>query len=390
MNEQEMKDLQGKVDGLREIIIMHFSEEKQKEEKGKLIDEIIAKIHPPKREMKWALPGADGKLPEDKIYLGQFLKAVDPHHRLTVKPEIIEAVKKAWVTMTEDDDAQGGFAVPVEYANEIIKLELGESILRRLARNFPMGSLTRKVPRQLTNVTVTWTGEHVAKTSTKPTGEQLTQTAKKLAAVVPMTDELLEDNNVNLDRFIMELIAEAMGREEDRVGFVGQVAGGDPFNGVWYATGVNVATMSGANLVADDLVDAIMGINANYRQGATLITSTHGLRLIMKLKDLQNRPLWQMPTQGSPANIYGYPYEISDQIPSTLGTGTQTAILFGNWKKYFWVSDRGGYEVKSSIAASDITNSESAFMQDETWYRFKKRMSLDVALPAAFIRMAVA
>jgi HK97 family phage major capsid protein len=253
-----------------------------------------------------------------------------------------------------------------------------------------MQTLTRQVPRQLTNVTVTWTDEATAKTVTKPTFGQLTQTAKKLAAVVQMTDELLQDNSVELDNFVKELIAEAMAIEEDRVCFAGNTGGGDPFNGVLYAAGVNTATMAGANLTADDIVDEIMSINAKYRTGATLVTSTTGLQLIMKLKDSQGRYLWQVPNGNQPPRIWTAPYEISDQIPTDLGTGTnETAILWGNWKKYLWISDRGGYEVVASNSAADFNGNKSAFMSDETWFRFKKRMSLDVALPQAFVKMQV-
>lgn len=384
---------------LREILEMRFSPEKQAEEKEKLFKEIMDKIHPPKRTMVFGPPREtpegktveklieDGKMPESGIFLGQILKAValDDHQFLT------EAGIKT--IMSETTPAQGGYTVPVEYSNEIIKLERAGSILRQLARVFPMKSLTRLLPRQLTNVAVTWTDEAETKTETKPTFDQLTQTAKKLAAVVKMTDELLEDNSVDLDQFIMELIAEAMGLEEDRVGFAGDVTGaGDPFNGVLYAAGVNVATMAGANVTFDDLVDLIMSLNAKYRQGATLITSTTGLQILMKIKDAQGRYIWQVPGEGQIPRIWTYPYKISDQIPINLGAGTnQTAILFGNWKKHFFVSDRGGYEVFSSKSASDWVAGAlvSAFMQDQTWSRFKKRMSLNVALPVAFSRILI-
>jgi len=74
---------------------------------------------------------------------------------------------------------------------------------------------------------------------------------------------------------------------------------------------------------------------------------------------------------------------------STYGLGAETAILYGNWKKYLWVSDRGGYEIYASRDASDFGTNESAFMLDETWFRFKRRMSINVALPVAFSRMLV-
>lgn len=395
------EELLKKVAELREILDMRFSPEKQAEERKKLFDEVMAAVHPPKRTMRFgpskeSLEGMsvdklieEKKMPENGVYLGQVIRAValGDHQFLSEA-----GISREKTIMSEGTPAQGGYTVPVEYANEIIKLQRAGSILRQLARIFPMATLTRLLPRQLTNVAVNWTEEGAVKTETKPTFSQLTQTAKKLAAIVKMTDELLEDNSVNLDQFIMELIAEAMGLEEDRVGFAGNTGAGDPFMGVLYAVGVNLVTMVGANVTFDDVVDLIMALNAKYREGATLVTSTTGLQVLMKIKDSQGRYLWQIPGAGQVPKIWTYPYKISDQLPTNLGTGTdETPILFGNWKKHFFLSPRGGYEVFSSKSASDWVSGAltSAFTQDETWSRFKERLSLDVALPVAFSKLNI-
>lgn len=398
MEPNKFEALEKQVASLREILEGKFSPEKYEEEKQKLFNEVMEKVHPKSRIMKFA-PGkvtaetkevekliADGKMPENGVYLGQILKAYGDKDMQFLQDMGLKTV------MSEGTAAQGGYTVPIEYSDEIIKLETAASILRRIARIFPMGSLTRYVPRQLTNVTVTWTDEAANKYPTKPTVDRLEQIARKLACVVKFTDELLEDNTVNIDRFVMELVAEAMAAEEDRVGLAGNTGAGDPFMGVLYQAGVNVVTMAGANVTYDDVVDLIMGVNSAYRQGGTLITSTAGLQTLMKVKDSQGRYLWQVPGEGQIPRIWTYPYEISDQIPTNLTVGANndaTAVLFGNFKKYYYVSDRGGYEVYVSRDASDLVTTESAFMSDQTWSRFKKRMALNVALPVAFSRMLI-
>jgi len=385
--EKQYEQLAKDVTSLREMLEMKFSPDKQKEEADKLFTSIMDRVHPSPKKMVWAVSDDKGQVPKNSVYFTQFLNAITPGNEHKVSDEVRTLIK---TTMTETSSAQGGYTVPVEYAAEIIALEREYSKIRQLARIFPMGSLTRNIPRQLTNVAVAWTDEGSTKSVTKPTFEQLQQVAKKVAAVVKMTDELLEDNNVQLDNFVKQLVAEAIGLEEDRVAFAGNTGAGDPFMGVLYAAGVNVATMAGANITFQDLVDLIMSLNERYREGATLVTSTAGLQAIMKIVDLQGRPIWQTPGMpGQIPTIWGYPYIISDQIPTNLGTGAQTAIEFGNFKKHYFVSDRGGYEVIASNSAADTNASESAFMEDETWFRFKKRVSLDVALPAAFSRMII-
>jgi HK97 family phage major capsid protein len=383
--EKQYNDLSKDVASLREMLEMKFDPSKQKEEADKLFKTILDRVHPERSPMKWAINAAEG---DKKVYLGQFLKAITPGMSVNVPDEVMAHIKTTLTTSTSTPGS--GYTVPVEYATEIIKLEREYSKIRNLARIFPMGSATRRLPTQLTNVSVTWTSEGVAKTETNPTFSALTQTAQKVAAVVKMTDELLEDNTSAIDTFIMSLVAEAIALEEDRVAFAGNTGASDPFMGVLYATGVNSVTPAGANISFEDVISLLFSLNERYREGATIVTSTAGLQLLMKLKDSQGRPLWTLPSQGVLPSIYGYNYVISDQIPTNLGTGTdETAILFGNFKKHFFVSDRGGYEVISSNAASDISGSASAFMEDETWFRFKKRLSLDVAQPEAFAKMLV-
>ncbi len=392
--EKMHKELGEKVAGLREILDAHQNVKEQKSNEEKLLDRVIqleALIQRPtqtaiQRRMAWIQSGAkDGFNDEphgEKVFLSEILKAAIPGiNRDALRPE----VKTIISTLT---DAQGNYLVPIEQANEIIKLQRGQSILRRLSRIWPMKSKTRTVPRQATNVTVTWTGEGVAKTPTKPTYGQLTQTAKKLTAVSKMSDEWLEDESAAGDQFLKEIIADAIALEEDRVGLAGNTGAGDPFMGILYAVGVNVVTMGGATVTGDDIINVLMTMNEAYRQGGTITTSTQGLRTWMKLKDADGNYLWSKPEGATPGRMWNYPYEISDQIPVNLGGGAnQTAMMFGNFKKYHFLSDRAGLMFLASKSASDMGTSESAFMQDETWYRWTKRMSIDVALPVAFTRM---
>lgn len=384
--EKKYKELADTVAALRETLDA-TNASKHAQEADELVNKVIEKMKPAKtRAMQWALPDEKGKVPENGIFLGQFLKAITPGMSAKTSPEVMAHIK---TTLIEGTDSLGGYLVPEEFSNQIILLESQDSIIRNLARIFPMNTLVRNIPKQLTDVSVYWTGEGAEKTETNPTFTRLVQTAKKMATIVKMTDELMEDESVGIDNLIQSLIASAMADEEDRIAFVGDVSGlGDPFNGVLYAASVNSVTQGAANMVGDDIINIITSLNAKYRKGATLVTSTDGLKLIMKLKDQEDNYIWNPPTTVTPRSIWGYPYEISDEILSTYGGGTETAILFGNWKKHYFVSDKGGLEVKSSISATDV-GSASAFMEDETWFRFKKRISLDVALAQAFSKMLV-
>lgn len=386
--EKRLEELTKLVGNLHESIDAKFSAGKADREKeiDSIIDTVIEKLNPPKRAMEWAVNSKNEET--SKIHLGQFLKAVSPGGFDKVSPEVAAHIK---TTLTGGTPATAGYTVPVDYSDRIIELEQGTSIMRNLCELFPMSTLTRHLPKQLTDVAITWASEGVnqAAAETNPTFGRVTQTAKKAFALVKMTEELLADNNVGVDNFIMKLVAKAMGREEDRLVLVGDVSGlSDPFNGVLYASGVNSTSTAGANVVGDDVINMLLSLSAEYREGATLLTSTHGLRLLMKLKTSDDEYIWSKPTDSTPSKIWGYDYKISDRILSTYGTGTQTAMLFGQWKNVF-MSDRGAYEVNASDSAADFTNSQSAFLEDEIWYKFSKRMSIDVANAAGMAKMLV-
>jgi len=286
-------------------------------------------------------------------------------------------------TLIEGTDSLGGYLVPTEFSNVIIKLLRDESLIMRIANVIPMSSWKRQIPKQLTNVSVAWVAEAGEKTETNPTFGQVEQVAKVLAAIIKCTDEILRDSAINLTAFLSELVAEAMALEIERVALVGRVASGDPFNGIVYASGTNVTTMTGSTVVFDDISNLLFSLSASYAQGGKLILSRLGLKKLIQLKDNQGNAIWSPPAGNVPATIWNIPYEISSQIPATFGPGgDETCAIFGRFDKYLLVSPREGLAVKVSQDAYD--GSTSAFLNDETWLRFAQALSIDVSVPSAF------
>lgn len=344
----------------------------------------------PVQKMVWARNGEKFVGDDAQVSVGfsKFLKAV-----LNKDTAFLEKVSsKAASGESEGVNADGGYAVPTDYAAEIIKLERQSAIARQLARIFPMGHLTRNIPAELAKPLVYWTAEVTEPTLSKGTLSNITQTAKKLIAIVPFSDELLDDNVVQYDSFIAEVIASEMGRAEDQVAFVGDVSGAsDPFNGIYFTSGVGSVSVAGSSLKFGDIVNLLMTPKSPYRLRGQFVLSPAALTKVMKLVDDQNRPIWVMPQDANPGTIYGKKYSESDMIPSTLGTqrtnGANTAILFGAFDG-LWISPRGGYTVKASDSASD-SSGKSAFTKDETWFKFRRREAITVANPEAFAKLAV-
>lgn len=99
----------------------------------------------------------------------------------------------------ENVGADGGFAVPPAFSRDIFKLSLGEDSLLPYTDNTPVESNAMVFPKDETTpwgtdgVRAYWQGEGLAGTPTKPKLGTTALRLKKLMALVPLTDELVED-----------------------------------------------------------------------------------------------------------------------------------------------------------------------------------------------------
>ncbi len=144
---------------------------------------------------------------------------------------VIEASKRGGVTDerftralsiygSEAVGADGGFAVPPDFkSNVMVELEGEESLLARTDQ-LSSGSNSLTVPKDETTPWQTaggvlpyWTGEAGAITQSKPSLETVTVKLHKLAVLVPLTDELMEDApalNGWLNRKVPQKLASAI------------------------------------------------------------------------------------------------------------------------------------------------------------------------------------
>lgn len=99
----------------------------------------------------------------------------------------------------EGTGADGGFAVPPDFRNEIMSIVGGEDSLMGRCDQLTSGGNTLSVPKDedtpwsTAGIQAYWEGENSQLTQSKPVIEQLNIRLNKLAVLVPVTDELLED-----------------------------------------------------------------------------------------------------------------------------------------------------------------------------------------------------
>ncbi len=141
------------------------------------------------------------------------------------------------------------------------------------------------------SVTPSWTAEGVAITASSPTFDNVTLTAKKLAAYTLISSELTEDAIINVADWVTMDIGKQFAYEEDRVGFKGTgIASDGNINGLF-----NKATEAGsagsfivvatathntfAELDATDIAVLMAALPQYALNGAAFFVSQNGAQL---------------------------------------------------------------------------------------------------------------
>jgi HK97 family phage major capsid protein len=294
----------------------------------------------------------------------------------------------------DDDGARGGYLIPEELKAEVLRIaETQYGVARRemLYLPFTGPGNTRKIPTLASSVTVGWVNEGAKKGGTNPTFGLVTQTLKKLAAIIPFTEELLEDSAVNLTQLVAQLFAEAVAKEEDIQFFRGT---GSPWTGLLNNGSVNVVNMGAgedmSDITADDLLDMIDATPAGALSGAKFYLHRHALSYIRKLKDVTSgQYIYQNPGNGLPGTIWNYPYELVEACPDkTAGEAQATGIIaFGNLKLGAVFGDKQQIRAKvldqATITDGDGSTVINLAEQDMVALRLEERVGYVMALPTA-------
>lgn len=305
------------------------------------------------------------------------------------------AAAKALTTSSTDlgspDDAKAGLLIPTELLNEVLRIipEYGVARVEMLYLPFSGPGNTRTIPTLGTSVTMNWTDEGGKKKSTQPKFAIVTQTLKKLTAIVPMTEEILEDSLINLTELVGKLIAEAVAKEVDIQFFNGT---GSPFTGILNNGSINQVT-EGTGDADDNLADELLRMQdatpAGAQAGAKYYLNRTWLSKIRKLKDQDGNYIYQAPAAGLPGTIWNKPYVTVEAMP-TVAEVTQEGdpfILYGNLKQGAIYGDKQQIRVKlldqATINDTDDSTSINLAEQDMIALRFVQRVGYVIALPAA-------
>ncbi len=242
------------------------------------------------------------------------------------------------------------------------------------------------------SISVSRVNEATAIPAVKPTFGKIDITIKKLAAIIPMSNELLKDANVDVVNLLSVLAAESFAKYEDEWGFLGKNSG----EGIFQNASVSVLTMAAtkttyAQVTADNLLDAISLLDESAVAGAKWYMTFSVFNVLRKLKDNNGQYLVQPPTGGQPATIWNMPVEFVRVMPKTsVGSQAGTAFLAVGDLSYMLFADKKEYSFEISneatITDTDGTTAINLWQQDMSAVRVMERIDIELAEAAkAFV-----
>lgn len=329
-----------------------------------------------------ALTGAKKTVEKGRDETREFLKALFDGDK---------QVLKAMDTGTSTNP-KAGYLIPASLQNEILRIASDQyGLARREFRYLPFTGAgnSRTIPRLGSSVSVYWTNEGAKKTSTQPNFELVTQTLKKLAAIVPFTDELLEDSGINLTQLVAELFAEAVAKEEDLQFFNGT---GSPWTGIFNASGTNTFALGvgedAGDLTVEDFQAMIDATPSSALAGSKFYMHRTMLSKARLMKDGNGAYVFIGGINGQGQTLLGYPVETSDIFPAVTDiTAGEPMALFGNLKQAAIFGDKQQMRVKlldqATITDTDGTTAINLAEQDMSAIRIVERVGYVLAQPKA-------
>lgn len=283
-----------------------------------------------------------------------------------------EIVEKA---LLAGEGSAGGFLIPEDFTSEIIELLQPQAVVRRMgAISIPMPSGTLPITAITGGATAYYVGESTNITPSQQAFGQIVLTAKKLAALVPISNELLRVPNAKADVIVRNDLISAIAKREDLAFIRGDGTQAQP-KGIlhWAASGNKFNANSTVNLqtVTEDLGKAerlLKEGNVPFTRPGWLMAPRTEI-FLKSLRDANGN--FAFRAEMMQGKLQGFPYAVTTQIPTNLGSG-------GNESEVYLVDFADAIigettqmiiEISSEAAYYDGTGVVAAFSRDESVIR---------------------
>ena len=277
----------------------------------------------------------------------------------------------------ESAGQDGGFLVPPQFSQQIFKLSLGEDSLLPMTDNVEISGNSMAFPKDETTpwgtngIRAYWQGEAASAIATKPVLGLATLRLKKLMALVPTTDELLDDANA-LTSYLPQKVALSI-RWKTNESLLFGAGNGVPLGCLNAGATVTVAKETGQatqTLLPQNLAKMIARLPTGSFANAVWIVNNDVLPALFTLT-LGNYPIYipsGLPVGGIQVSPYGTllgrPVFVSQHANTFSSQGD---ILLLDLSYYQTITKAGGLQTATSMPLyfdADLTAFRTTFRLD--------------------------
>lgn len=269
-------------------------------------------------------------------------------------PEVELALRSAIAAGTTSDTTNAGpLVVQQNLASEFAQLLVPATIIGRIPglRAVPFNI---KVPRATQNPTGYWVGEGKIKPLSAMAFDSVTLGISKVAAIVPITEELLRFSSPAAEGIILDGLRDALAYRTDR-DFLDPSKAADDISPASITNGVTAITPTGST--ADAFRDDLGSMLANYMAdnqavgGLVLVTtSTMAMRLSLMRNTLGNKEFPDITINGG--FLEGIPVVTSENIAAPTGSPFDGTLIVAINASEVMLADEGGVSIDASREAS--------------------------------------
>lgn len=187
--------------------------------------------------------------------------------------------------------------------------------------------------------------------------------ANQLTKLVKISKRLIKQSNIDVQGLIQERIAYKLSSTlennylygngtEKPLGIFAQTS--DNSSSIPTDRDIAVGTTTAA-ITYDGLVDAVSGLKSGYQHGAVWMLNKKAVAALRKLKDKQDRPIWNESLQaGQPSMLLGIPVVQNDFIEDKLESTKYFGFLAN--LSHYWIMDSLSMELQVLYELYSATN----------------------------------
>lgn len=305
--------------------------------------------------------------------------------------------KAAYLTI---NDQTGGYLIPTEVHNEIMRIGETTGLVARDAYRFPSANI--EIP---TYTAAAMQGSFVGEDEAADESQNDIGICRLKGAewnvILRISNRLIRKANVKVAEWLMAIVAEGLAYRIDREGFVGGTFAGSPFVGMLGSDNVTTQTLGSGLTGFEDLTpeEASIAIGtlptAALANGAFYFHRTVWAKIRTQKDTTSGEYVFKQDNAAIASlrreygiqpvgEILGYPVFTTDVLPANSASAVSTKFgVFANLKLALAIGEEGPLNMARSETA--VVGGNSTFEKNQTAFRFDQEWAISEMLPAAAV-----